>query len=357
MRIRAGFRGWWVGIGTLLAINTSPVRAYASTETVPFPASESGHLLLRPPDEAPAGRRAPVLFFYHGQNGSPSVDLPLRHGVAKDWIVVGMGYRKKPDGETPEQKKAADVAYFESALALVSKSAPVDPALVFVGGISAGGWHASLLLEDHPKRIAGAVLLASGRARLNRTLPTPGSLRGKTVFIGTGRDDPNLYPACEAAEVYRLAGAEVYREEYEGVGHAPPPQDRNHLTDWLAARGLPVDSIAAVRHLPNRPGVLPDEIAFWTLVARDIQVANVPKLMLPTFQALQADFARFPDRFPQSPFRSRLEGKTQQLAKALSSLPPAPAASPAPAAPTHILRPPTRMIPGPPKVNRKPSSG
>lgn len=317
---------------------------------IDFPAAESGHLLLRPPDEAPAGRRAPVLFFYHGQNGSPSVDLPLRFGMAKDWIVVGMGYRKKPDGETPEQKKAADVAYFEFALALVAKSAPVDPAQVFVGGISAGGWHSSLLLEDVPKRVTGAVLLASGRSRMNHALPAAGSLRGKTVFIGTGRDDPNLYPACEAAEVYRLAGAEVYREEYEGVGHAPPPPERSRLADWFAARGLAVDSLAALRHLPNRAGIPPDEAAFWTLVDRDIQSANQPRLLLTAFQSLQADFARFPARFPQSPFRARLEGKTQQLAKALSSLPPPPTA--APPATTVPLRPPTRSIPGPPKINR-----
>ena len=87
------------------------------------------------------------------------------------------------DCYTPEQKKASDVTYFESALALVSKSASIDPALVFVGGISAGGWHSSVLLEDAPKRITGVVLLASGRSAC-RTTPVSGAPRGPFCMMG-----------------------------------------------------------------------------------------------------------------------------------------------------------------------------
>lgn len=327
--------------------------AAADARRIDFPAAEQGHFLLHVPAAAATNAAPPLLLFYHGQNGRPDLDIPLRHGAGAGWVVVGMGYRAKEPAESAAEKIRRDAEYLGLTMERVARERAFDPARVYVGGISAGGWHASLMLEEARDRVAGAVLLASGRARFNHSLPPPGSLRGKSVFIGAGAEDPNLYPSCEAAEVYRQAGAAVYREEYAGVGHAPPPADRSLLGEWFQAAGRHPDALRPARFEPLRPDLAPDQREFWALVRRDITAANQARLMLGDFQELHRGFSGFPAQYPESVFAPRCRTKAGQLAQALPA-----AAAPAPAAvhPSAAAAPDAgrgRSIPGPPRVNRR----
>ena len=87
----------------------------------------------------------PVIFFYHGQNGSPTTSLIRQHTGDHDYIVVGMPYIT-PEGDKPVPDFAGrELPALRAARQWIATHASTDEARVYLGGVSKGGWAASLL--------------------------------------------------------------------------------------------------------------------------------------------------------------------------------------------------------------------
>ena len=160
---------------------------------------ERSYLLYAPARRAPA---APLLLVFHGRMGSPGrirVEtgyqfdrLADRHGFV---VAYPQGYEGSWNGCRATADSAArrldvdDVAFVEALVARLARERDVDPARVFVAGLSNGGQFVYRLALERPELIAGAAVFAAG-------LPAPENLgctpRGTPppVLIVNGTSDP-----------------------------------------------------------------------------------------------------------------------------------------------------------------------
>jgi len=153
---------------------------------------------------APSRRVAapPLLVAFHGSMGSPGAmrvatgyrfeQLADRHGFI-------LAYPQGHDGNWNDCRRAADYAarrldvddagLFEALVARLQRERNVDPARVFVVGLSSGGHFVFRLALERPHRIAGAAVFAAN-------LPAPGNMacapRGRPppVMLVNGTGDP-----------------------------------------------------------------------------------------------------------------------------------------------------------------------
>ena len=160
---------------------------------------ERSYLLYLPARRAPA---APLLLVFHGRMGSPGrirVEtgyqfdrLADRHGFV---VAYPQGYEGSWNGCRAAADSQArrlgvdDIAFVEALVARLAQDQGVDPARVFVAGLSNGGHFVYRLALERPELIAGAAVFAAG-------LPTPENLdctpRGTPppVLIVNGTSDP-----------------------------------------------------------------------------------------------------------------------------------------------------------------------
>jgi len=203
-----------------------------------------GHFVVYVPSDYTEEKAWPVIFVYHGMNGTPTT-WPFKQATkGKGFIVVGMGYVASEKGP---MSKGQYINYFKkerrSVLAVkryVSKYLRVDNDCLFVTGYSKGGWHTAAMLAVSGKVWAGGVIFAAGRSRNADALATEEgkkALRGKAIYIGAGETDPNLEPAKKAAAYYERLGAKVTFEMFKGEGHSFDPSGSEILQEWLISNG------------------------------------------------------------------------------------------------------------------------
>jgi len=195
----------------------------------------SGQMRVFTPTNHDAGKPAPVLFFYHGQGGQPTTQLPRQCTGDRDFLVVGMPYSGGAGDPANPDTTAAELLQFRRALSTLSGRVRIDRERVFLGGLSKGGWLAGLVGEAAGEDVAGWAILLAGRLRQP---PPKSSLRGKAIYLGAGEHDPNMPSARRARVFYREQGARVSFEEYAGQGHRSPPVEALPvLQAWFAAQG------------------------------------------------------------------------------------------------------------------------
>ena len=111
----------------------------------------------------------------------------------------------------------ANQPYLDRSLAQLDALAQTDEPVALLG-FSQG---ACLVLEyvaRHPRRYAAVMGLTGG---LIRPVPSPGSLEGTPVFLGSGDPDPHVpYSRVqETAAVLERMGATVEMRRYPGLPH------------------------------------------------------------------------------------------------------------------------------------------
>lgn len=193
------------------------------------------------PSNYTADRKWPVIFFFHGMNGSPTT-APIRYYTAgNDFVIIGLPYAAEK--EVPRTVQEAEgilqkeLNNFYSARAWAAKNLKIDENRIIMGGISLGGWTTSTLAEYAMPRVAGMFILLAGRQR-EKVLPkNPASLQLMPVYIGAGEADPNLIPAFKAFASYRRYGAVVTYEVFMGLGHATPQGAPPRFKAWLNSFG------------------------------------------------------------------------------------------------------------------------
>jgi len=204
---------------------------------------------LAPPRPRPR-RRYPLVIFLHGmgERGDDN-QSQLRNGVA-EWLASDAARAEYPAFYLvpqcpPEEYWAGPSAGLSRPAALVMqtlralrRTCPVDPARVYLGGLSMGGFGVWRLLSRYPRTFAAAVMICGGgnpaRARSLARIP---------LWLFHGAEDDTVSPEQSRAMVAALqrAGGNVRYTEYPGVGHASwfPAFQEPELLPWLFAQRRP----------------------------------------------------------------------------------------------------------------------
>lgn len=174
-------------------------------------------------------RQWPVLFWYPGTGGKPSVDYMRRHAGDKDWVIVGMGFRNPGRFQANEADIAAELAILREVRARLAESMRLHPGRVYVGGFSKGGWVSALFAARDPT-LAGLVVMGAGI--LEAWPAAAASQPRRAAYIGIGEVDGNRAMSQRAARELASGKAEVTLDVWDGLGHALPPESET-LRQWL----------------------------------------------------------------------------------------------------------------------------
>jgi predicted peptidase len=207
-----------------------------------------GHFMVYVPSDYNDKQDWPVIFFYPGQGGQPTI-WPFRQITGgKGFIVIGMGYVSNNEGPMTEGQYINYIKRERKSILEVkrylSERLKIDEKRLFITGCSKGGWHTSALFESSPRVWAGAVIFAAGRPRGINLLTADvnkKALRGKSIYIGAGEEDVNLTAAKKAVAYYERIGVKVTFEEYIGKGHICDPPSPQKLYNWLITNSSVVD--------------------------------------------------------------------------------------------------------------------
>jgi len=215
------------------------------------------YVVYVPGDYAPE-RSWPAIFCYHGRGGGPTTFPYKDFTDGKGFVLVGMDYFW--DSMNVHSEIGQDVQNIKRLVPQLVKQLNLDPNQLFIAGNSAGGFAASGIAEATPSFWAGVMILGAGRyENLHKrptTLPSVGSsfpiqgfgvatpkrpkdansFAGRSVYLGAGEQDENLWWAEKARDYYQSIGAEVTFEAYKGVGHGTYPATKT-IKDWLYSNG------------------------------------------------------------------------------------------------------------------------
>ena len=258
-------------------------------------------ILVRLPSYWTQDRRWPVLFYYHGTGGRPSIRLPVEYTNGDGFVIVGMTYTVR--GSVAASKTAQ---FYRDTARLMKEvrdhlagRASVDPARVYVGGFSKGGWTAAHFADKYPDLIAGAIILGAGVNPFREGEDLP-QLKAKTpVYVGVGQLELNYAVSLQAADHYGGRGARVTFDVYDGLGHRPATEPKSeYLEQWLA--------IEANRH--NLKALKPAFEVWRTALESKLQSADEPVMKyLFLERAGNAPFARFFTKTQKREFSASLE--------------------------------------------------
>ncbi|MBM3982059.1 MAG: hypothetical protein FJ304_17710 [Planctomycetes bacterium] len=166
---------------------------------------------------------APLVVAFHGML-IDSKDVMPRYtklddlAAAKGFVLVYPEANGKAWGLLPD-KVSADLAFFDALLADVRAKYRIDPARVYVLGMSNGGYFAHLVARERAHTVA-ACAAHSGPLGLE-TLLGVRAARKFPVMIVHGDRDPVLSVAFarENRDKYAREGHEVKYVEVPGLGH------------------------------------------------------------------------------------------------------------------------------------------
>lgn len=192
-------------------------------------------VLVSLPDDHGDGNKWPAVFYLHGTSGKPRTDWMRSHTGPGHWIVVAIPYveRGANYSVTAEAIKR-QMAVNHKVRDLLVAGHSLDPARVYVVGLSKGGWMADHLLQADRSLAGGAILMAGHVKDLPKS-PKP-HRKGLPIFIGVGRKDGNFPFSLRALQFHRKLGATVHIEDWPGIAHSIPQGGSPGLREWLASQ-------------------------------------------------------------------------------------------------------------------------
>jgi predicted esterase len=182
-------------------------------------------------DSAGAVQTYPVLFYYHGTDGRPTVDFVRHHSAGRDWVLVGMTYRSPGRFQYSKEGIAKEMEIYQAVRLALSQRLRIDGARTYVGGFSKGGWVSALFLEKDPF-LAGGLIMGGGVFERRDESEPPAFSRPKAIYIGIGEDDGNFALSHKAKRHFDQFGASTTLELWAGIGHSLPAEARD-LRQWL----------------------------------------------------------------------------------------------------------------------------
>ena len=190
---------------------------------------ELGYRLMKPEHYDPA-KKYPLVVFLHGSGergadniaqlkngvrellGSPEAraKYPCFYMVPQSPPSDSWSRRGYPDGVTDTSRRVLEV------IGALEKEFSVDPARLYIGGLSMGGFGTWDLISRYPDLFAAAFPICGGgapaRAPLVKDLP---------IWVFQGGADPAVPPQMsrDMVEAVQKAGGKPKYTEYPGVGH------------------------------------------------------------------------------------------------------------------------------------------
>jgi polyhydroxybutyrate depolymerase len=231
---------------TRVEMRSSLILGIPRTTTMTVGAREREYLLYVP-EVADPSRKLPVVFAYHGGNGTARSMMQLTkfNEVAdrESFVVVypqGVG-KSWNDGRVTQVSEAHrdnvdDLAFFDAMLQRVAAQAPIDLKRVYVTGISNGGIFSHYLAANRTDKIAAIAPVVGAIADPFHKVFAPTS--GVSVLVVQGVDD-KLVP---------YAGGGVAPGDGKDRGRVISTDDT--VTLWRKANRLSAAPTTAV--LPDR---------------------------------------------------------------------------------------------------------
>lgn len=197
-------------------------------------------LVLWKPDTGHIPKKWPVVIYYHGTYGKPSIQLMRNATGGENFILLGTTYLKSGRLDYSPENLSAELTNLQKLKRYLIEKHQADPKRIFVAGFSKGGWATSAFLErDHD--LAGGLILGAGVFDQGRQTPAkPFSGHPKPqIFIGVGRNDGNYPQGLRALLHFRKLGAEVEMETWPKIGHDYPQKQPTRLAQWLQVIARP----------------------------------------------------------------------------------------------------------------------
>jgi pimeloyl-ACP methyl ester carboxylesterase len=240
----AGSLSFLAGIQAVHADSNCPFELVDGEITEHDFAGFRGTIRVSVPDEAPPIAGYPVIVYYHGWSTGLKPNLRIMHAVTggDDYLLIGMSYRSRYFYEELDRKSLRkEQSHLDRVLGEISKCRPVNLNTVFLAGYSQGGYAISMIGEQRLDRVAGLILLGSGRRWAKMYLPDENEIKGWPIFIGAGDKDERHFPiAKDSALLYAVLGAEVSMETWPDTDHIQgwgwyqkDPQRGVGLKAWL----------------------------------------------------------------------------------------------------------------------------
>ncbi len=206
------------------------------------------------PKNYDASKQWPVMAYYHGTNGAPTVEYLRLYSGGNDWVLIGMTYQKPGQFQFSGENLATERAILDEVLATVSKNVPIDKNRIYVSGFSKGGWVAGLFLKTDPT-LAGGMILGAG------TFTEGMTDHPKKLYIGIGEDDPNLAMSFRARREFGVNKAtEITFEIWPEIGHKFPMNGLDPASEpmqqWMQVQAGVADQGDAIEWMEGKLGTI-----------------------------------------------------------------------------------------------------
>jgi predicted esterase len=180
-----------------------------------------------------AARKWPLLILLHGSGDRAENMLPLWRTaeLTKSVIVVAVNSRNPQGWDGDDEKAILDL------IPQLAKEHSVDPAQIWMGGFSAGGFMAAAVEVHYHKLFAGAIIMGSGDVYAQRYKDDykTAALEGH-FYLFVGEKDPNNPVMKQTDKNLDSYGCKDKKfVEASGIGHTYRPQDVQEIGKWLVS--------------------------------------------------------------------------------------------------------------------------
>lgn len=214
----------------LAVASSAPLHAQAREKKV------DGHpntYVLGLPSGYSGARKWPLLILLHGSGDRAENMFPLWRTpeLTKSVIVVALNSRNPQGWDGDDEKAILDL------IPQLSKEQSVDPAQIWIGGFSAGGFMAAAVEVQHHKVFAGAIIMGSGDVYAQRFKDDykVAALEGH-FYLFVGEKDPNNPVMKQTDRNLDAYGCKDKRfVEAPGIGHTYRPGDVQDIGKWLVS--------------------------------------------------------------------------------------------------------------------------
>jgi len=220
-------------------------------ETIKVGDEERTYRLLVP-DSVDANKPAPIVFAFHGMGGDSAGNMSVTSGLSElatqnKFIVVypeagsdfipGNGFVKGWALSTARAR--SDLVFFDALLSQMQSRYHIDPAAIYLTGMSNGAYFAHLLGRERANEVA-AVAAHSGELG-QFDLGLIDTARKFPVLIIHGAADPvfAVQMGRDARDVYTKAGHPVTYVEIPDWGHAWDKRVDGQIWDFFSSHKLP----------------------------------------------------------------------------------------------------------------------
>jgi predicted esterase len=214
----------------LVLAASTPLHAQAKEKKVD---GHANSYVLGLPSGYNATRKWPLLILLHGSGDRAENMFPhwRTAELTRNVIVVALNSRNPQGWDGEDEKAILDL------IPQLSKEHALDPAQIWIGGFSAGGFMASAVEAHYHKLFAGAIIMGSGDVYAQRFKDDykVAALEGH-FYLFVGEKDPNNPVMKQTDKNLESFGCKDKKfVEAPGIGHTYRAEDVQEIGKWLVS--------------------------------------------------------------------------------------------------------------------------